>query len=122
RRAEHTFYWNSYQFKLCTNETYDKLVEYFKLNEWDSFKSYEELKEYDYKRTFNLPKGEKFIPNILEFNKENERYHPTQKPTDISEYLISIGSKERETMLESCMVPVKSAIAWKNTNRNYIGF
>lgn len=122
RRAEHTFYWNSYQFKLCTNETYDKLVERFKINEWEDFKTYEELKEYDYKRTFNLPKGEKFIPNILEFDKENDRYHPTQKPTAMIEYLINIYSNESDTVLDSCMGSGTTAIACINTNRNYIGF
>ena len=122
RRAEHTFYWNSYQFKLCTNETYVKLVERFKINEWEDFKTYEELKEYDYKRTFNLPKGEKFIPNILEFDKENDRYHPTQKPTDMIEYLINIYSNESDTVLDSCMGSGTTAIACINTNRKYIGF
>lgn len=80
------------------------------------------MKEYDYKRTFNLPKGEKFIPNILEFNKENERYHPTQKPTDMIEYLINIYSNESDTVLDSCMGSGTTAIACMNTNRNYIGF
>lgn len=121
-RADHTFRWNSYQFKLCTKETYDKLVEHFKINEWKDFKTYEELKEYDYKRTFNLPKGKKFIRNVLEFNKENDRYHPTQKPTAMIEYLINIYSNERDTVLDSCIGGGTTAIACINTNRNYIGF
>ena len=122
RKAEHTFYWNSYQFKLCTKETYNKLVEHFKINEWEDFKTYEELKKYDYKRTFNLPEGKKFIPNILEFNKENVHYHPTQKPTTMIEYLINIYSNESDTVLDSCMGSGTTAIACINTNRNYIGF
>lgn len=122
RRAEHTFYWNSYQFKLCTNETYNKLVEHFMLNEWEDFKTYEELKEYDYKRTFNLPGEAKYVPNILEFNKEKERYHPTQKPVAMLEYLINIYSNENETVLDSCMGSGTTAIACINTNRKYIGF
>ncbi|PTK42167.1 site-specific DNA-methyltransferase [Staphylococcus haemolyticus] len=122
RRAEHTFYWNSYQFKLCTKATYNELTKRFKLNEWEDFKTYEELKEYDYERTFNLPKGTKYVPNILEYNKEKERYHPTQKPVAMLEYLINIYSNENETVLDSCIGSGSTAIAAINTNRNYIGF
>lgn len=122
RRAEHTFYWKSYQFKLCTEATYTELVKHFDLTDWENFKTYEELKEYDYKRTFNLPVGSKHIPNVLEFDKETDRYHPTQKPVAMLKYLIQVYTNENDVVLDSCIGGGSTAIAAINTNRKYIGF
>ena len=122
RSAEHTFYWNSYQFSLCTKKTYQKLEYLFNIKEWGEYIKYEDLEKYNYKRTYNLPKGEKFIKNVLQFDKESVRHHPTQKPISMLEYLINIYSNENDTVLDSCMGGGSTAIAAINTNRNYIGF
>ena len=48
RRAEHAFYWKSTQWDLPTLETFNELIQQFKINEWDSFREYEDLRrEYE---------------------------------------------------------------------------
>lgn len=48
--------------------------------------------------------------------------HPTQKPTDLLEYLINTYTYKNEIILDNCMGSGTTAIACINTNRNYIGF
>lgn len=122
RSAEHSFYWKSYQFSLCTRKTYQKLESVFNIKDWDGYMEYDDLEKYNYKRTYNLPEGEKFIKNVLQFDKESVRHHPTQKPISMLEYLINIYSNENDVVLDSCMGGGSTAIASINTNRNYIGF
>ncbi len=50
------------------------------------------------------------------------RYHPTQKPVKLCEYLIKTYTNEGETVLDSCMGSGTTAIACMNINRNFIGF
>jgi site-specific DNA-methyltransferase (adenine-specific) len=58
---------------------------------------------------------------LLEFSKESEAIHPTQKPIKLLEYLIKTYSNEKETILDSCMGSGSTCIAAINTNRNFIG-
>jgi site-specific DNA-methyltransferase (adenine-specific) len=50
------------------------------------------------------------------------KVHPTEKPTELFEYLIKTYTNEGETVLDNCMGSGTTAIACMNTNRNYIGF
>jgi site-specific DNA-methyltransferase (adenine-specific) len=73
-----------------------------------------------------LTKGRKELngkrdPNILKYNKTNNILHPTQKPTDLLEFLIKKSSKEKDLILDSFMGSGSTGIACKNTNRNFIG-
>lgn len=45
RRAEHFFYHSSTQWDLCTEEVYDMLINTFKINEFDEFKEYKDLRQ-----------------------------------------------------------------------------
>ena len=49
------------------------------------------------------------------------RLHPTQKPTDLLEYLIKTYTNEKETVLDFTMGSGSTGVACKNTNRNFIG-
>jgi site-specific DNA-methyltransferase (adenine-specific) len=62
--------------------------------------------------------------SILEFSNANQRekFHPTQKPIVLCEYLIKTYTNENETILDNCMGSGTTALACLNTNRNYIGF
>ena len=63
--------------------------------------------------------------DILEFNvvpNRNGKLHPTQKPTDLLEYLIKTYSNEGDVVLDNCMGSGSTAIAALNTNRNFIGY
>ena len=63
-------------------------------------------------------------PNdILEFNcvKNQNRYHPTQKPTDLLEYLIKTYTNEENLVLDFTMGSGSTGVACLNTNREFIG-
>ena len=49
-----------------------------------------------------------------------DRLHPTQKPTELFEYLIKTYTNENDLVLDNCAGSRTTAIAALNTNRNYI--
>ena len=51
----------------------------------------------------------------------DDRYHETQKPVDLCEYLIKTYSKENDTILDNTFGGGTTAIACINTKRNFIG-
>ena len=122
QRVDHAFRFDSMQFKLCTEETYSDLISAFSIDKFESFKTFDELLNlnYEYSRTFNL-EGNKYKPNLLEFKKDYEGLHPTQKPIALMEYLIKTYTNEGETVLDNCMGSGTTGVACKNLNRNFIG-
>jgi len=74
---------------------------------------YEKGKEYLQEAT-NYPK------QILEFQGENNTFHPTQKPVALFEYLIKTYTNEGMMILDNCAGSGTTAIACENTNRNWI--
>ena len=58
---------------------------------------------------------------ILSFPKDGKRFHPTQKPVALLEYLIKTYTNEGETVLDNCMGSGSTGVACVNTNRNFIG-
>lgn len=127
QKADHFFRADSMQFSLCTEKTYQELIERFHIDRMDGFKSFAECEEIErafkrtFKRTFNLPKGKKCIGNVLEFKKEYQGLHPTQKPVALLEYLIEIYTNEGDTVLDNCMGSGSTGVACINTNRRFIG-
>lgn len=61
---------------------------------------------------------------LLEYSVPNsmDRVHPTQKPTELVEYLIKTYSNPGEVVLDACMGSGTTAVACIRTGRNYIGF
>lgn len=55
-------------------------------------------------------------------NDGNDRFHPTQKPVALLEYLIKTYTNEGEIVLDNCMGSGSTGVACVNTNRNFIGF
>jgi site-specific DNA-methyltransferase (adenine-specific) len=66
-------------------------------------------------------KGLRYPDNVLKFNRDKEKFHPTQKPVTLLEYLIKTYTNEKETVLDNCMGSGSTGVACKNTNRNFIG-
>ena len=71
-------------------------------------------------------KGRKLIngkrdPNVLEFKKTRNELHPTQKPVDMTEYMIGKFSDEGDVILDPFMGSGTTGIACLNTNRRFIG-
>ena len=61
--------------------------------------------------------------SVLRFSGEHNRgkQHPTQKPTDLLEWLINTYTNECETVLDNSMGSGSCGVACVNTNRNFIG-
>ena len=60
-------------------------------------------------------------PDILHFNRTGNKNHPTEKPVDLLEYLISKSSNEGDLILDPFIGSGSTAVACKNINRQYIG-
>lgn len=59
--------------------------------------------------------------NIIQFNMDKPKVHPTQKPVALLEYLIKTYTNEGEVVLDSCMGSGTCGVACKNLNRDFIG-
>lgn len=73
------------------------------------------------KSVFNLWQGGKSKSNVLEYKKDNDGYHPTQKPVALLEDLIQTYSNEGNTVLDFTMGSGSTGVACVNTGRNFIG-
>lgn len=74
------------------------------------------------KGAITVSDGERFPLTSLMFKRDKDKFHPTQKPVALFEYLIKTYTNEGETILDNCMGSGTTAIACLNTNRNFIGF
>jgi len=123
RRAEHTFYIKSTQYSLCTERTYNELIDVFNIDNMNGFKSYEELRGIDRKfdSVFNLPPGAKYKSNILRYKKDYDGYHPTQKPVALLEDLIRTYSNEGNHVVDLTMGSGSTGVAAANLGRRFTG-
>lgn len=77
----------------------------------------------------DIPGTKKYPKNIInidcwsrELNHKAKRFHPTQKPILLLEYLIKTYTNEGMTVLDNCMGSGSTGVACVNTNRNFIGY
>lgn len=61
------------------------------------------------------------IINNIKVVTRGERFHPTQKPVALLEYLIKTYTHEGDTVLDFTSGSFSTAIACINTNRKFIG-
>ena len=122
-KADHTTRVGSSQFALCTEQTYNEIISVFGIDKMDGFLPYAELSRLNekYTATFNLWQGGKSKSNVLEYKKDNDGYHPTQKPVALLEDLIQTYSNEGNTVLDFTMGSGSTGVACVNTNRRFIG-
>lgn len=62
--------------------------------------------------------------SVIEFSVDvnnGNRFHPTQKPVDLMEYLIRTYSNEGDIVLDNCMGSGTTGVACMNTGRKFIG-
>ena len=78
---------------------------------WSEMLSNEYIQQYT-----NYPK------QIQEFSYDKQRFHSTQKPVALLEYLIKTYTNEGDIVLDNCMGSGSTCVACVNTNRRYIGF
>jgi site-specific DNA-methyltransferase (adenine-specific) len=58
---------------------------------------------------------------LLEFPYDKEKFHPTQKPVALFEYLIKTYTNKGDLVLDNCIGSGTTTIAALNTNRDFIG-
>ena len=132
-RVDHTFRCNSTQFSLCTAETYADIIERYGIDKMEGYMTYEQLAEIDEPRemaaiekehesVFNLPEGKQSMSNVLEFSKDTDGFHPTQKPVALIRRLVLTYTNEGDTVLDNCMGSGTTAIACIKERRHFIGF
>lgn len=124
------YFTSGIQFRLPTEENFKLLkengfisidFEYCrKINDDFLQKRYSKIKE-ETPSIFNLWQGGKSKSNVLEYKKDNDGYHPTQKPVALLEDLIQTYSNEGNTVLDFTMGSGSTGVACVNTNRNFIG-
>ncbi len=149
-RFHHIYQTTGKQFSLCTRETYEELINHFKIDQMDGFLSYDTLVSMNPPYTYNhgatvkketVKKKNDFSRDIYGGKKEDKEYiskawdnypknilyfdverglHPTQKPIGLFEFLIKTYSNEGDVVLDNCAGSGTTAIACINTKRQYI--
>lgn len=64
--------------------------------------------------------GNRYPIDILKFSRDKEKFHPTQKPVKLLEYLIKTYTNENQIVLDNCAGSFSTGIACLKTNRNCI--
>lgn len=90
---------------------------------------YEEIKAIDLefkdsnknKSVFNLEEGKRYKSNVFKYPRDNDGFHPTQKPVKLLEDLIKTYTNENDLVLDFTMGSGSTGVACKNTNRQFIG-
>jgi DNA modification methylase len=72
-------------------------------------------------QTDRLPSNVLYIPVVNNDNSNGDKFHPTQKPVALLEYLIRTYTNEGDLVLDCCMGSGSTGVACVNTNRNFIG-
>ncbi|MBR5285449.1 MAG: site-specific DNA-methyltransferase [Clostridia bacterium] len=76
----------------------------------------------DFKQTDAVITNEKYPTSILDFPKEYpQKYHSTQKPVALLEWLIRTYTNKGNTVLDNCMGSGSCGVACVNTGRKFIG-
>ena len=65
--------------------------------------------------------GFRYPLTLIEFNRDKNKLHPTQKPVNLLEYLIKTYTNENDTVLDFTMGSGSTGVACKNLNRKFIG-
>lgn len=62
-----------------------------------------------------------FPHTILNFDKEEDHVHPTQKPVALFEYLVRTYSDEGDVVLDNCMGSGTTGVACARSGRKFVG-
>lgn len=76
----------------------------------------------EFKNTPVVMTNEKYPLSIIDIPKEHpQKYHPTQKPVALLEYLVKTYTNEGDVVLDNCMGSGSTGVACVNTKRSFIG-
>jgi site-specific DNA-methyltransferase (adenine-specific) len=73
------------------------------------------------KQVVTKNKGQRYPKSIQNFNRDKNKFHPTQKPILLMEYLIKTYTNENEIILDFTMGSGSTGVAAKNLKRKFIG-
>ena len=65
--------------------------------------------------------GTRYPLTLIQFNRDKNKLHPTQKPVALLEYLIKTYTNANDKVLDFTMGSGSTGVACKNTNRDFIG-
>lgn len=121
RKAEHAFYWNSTQWDLPTEETYQELVS-LNLHGFQP-KEYEALRqEYEaLRRPFN---ADKKTWDVIEFpiiGGDENTEHPTTKPLGLYRRILSVITEPNQVVLDCCMGSGTAGVVALELGRSFLG-
>ena len=74
------------------------------------------------KETITVNNGDRYPIDIIQYNKDRNTFHLTQKPVDLLRYLVLTYTNEGDTVLDNCMGSGTTAIACIKERRHFIGF
>ena len=76
----------------------------------------------NHESVITISNGERYPLSVLNYNRDSDSFHPTQKPVDLLRYLIRTYSNEGDTILDNCMGSGTTAVACIREKRHFIGF
>jgi site-specific DNA-methyltransferase (adenine-specific) len=72
-------------------------------------------------RTGTVSNGDRYPRSVIYFSRESTKFHPTQKPVALFEYLIKTYTNEGDTVMDNAAGSFTTAVACVNTGRSFIG-
>ena len=151
---DHCFRYDSHQFSIPTEETYNTLISKYGIDKMEGFLPFAEIAVKRYERIYNpqkvifgkpVRKGAKVVNKsdgflggaeqnnisvnneyypsaIINFPKEGNSWHPTQKPVALLRYLGLTYTNEGDTVLDNCSGSGTTAVACVKEKRHFICF
>ena len=144
--ADHCFRFSKANFSLPTLETYNKLIEIYKINKMIEFREYKEVRRNRYdisshklkfskildRKVSNGIYGDKMryevdskydppLPTSLIKFKSERGKHPTQKPVTMMKWILKYYSKKGDTILDPVMGSGSMGVACREMDRKFIG-
>jgi site-specific DNA-methyltransferase (adenine-specific) len=65
--------------------------------------------------------GDRYPLTVIDFPRDKDKVHPTQKPVALMEYMIRTYTNEGDKVLDNCMGSGTTGVACANTGRHFIG-
>ncbi|ECY9568049.1 site-specific DNA-methyltransferase [Salmonella enterica] len=128
--AAHFWGADAVQFSLPTRSTYEQLTALYNLDTMPGFMTYDRMRDIHHTwrnarrhrpRVFRLPPGRNHKSNVLEYARDRDKYHPTQKPVALLEDLIQTWSNPGDTVLDFTMGSGSTGVACIRAGRQFIG-
>lgn len=133
QRADHCFRYNSSQWDLPTEETYNDLINIFSIDKLSNFRTYNSLRE-EYESLREKYESLRYVfnncivkenlrgnSNVWLYPPAKKQSHLTPKPIDLLEHIIKTSSNEDDIILDCFMESGSTGVACKHTNRKFIG-